>query len=70
MFSLNTQDFLKGLLVAVFSAVLGLAYQVISQSGFTGLDYKQILQVAILAALSYLIKNYFTDSEGKFLGKI
>jgi len=68
MFSLQTRDFIKGLIVFVIGAVLAALYQML-QNGFA-VDYNQIIQIAILSGLSYLLKNLFSNSEGKFLGKI
>jgi K+-sensing histidine kinase KdpD len=66
--SLNLNDFTKGLIVAVFSAVLGFCYQFIQNNGlsFTSTDLKEVLTIAILSAMSYLIKNLFTNNKGEF----
>ncbi len=69
MFALKLNDFTKGLAVAVLSAVLTTLYQML-QNGFGAIDYNQILLIAILSAISYLTKNFFSDSEGRILGKI
>lgn len=73
LFNLNLNDFFKGLVVAVLSAVLQFLYQLIVAHGFdiTKTDLQQLLSVAALAGLSYLAKNFLTDkSTGKFIGKI
>lgn len=71
LFSLESKDYIKGLLVAMLSAGVQLLYTVMSQGGslFT-VDWKNLLNVSIVAGLSYLIKNFFSDHEGKFGGKI
>ena len=43
IFRLDIKDFSRGLLVAVFGAVLTTLLQMI-QNGFNGIDYKQIFQ--------------------------
>ena len=65
--SLNQQDFLKGLLVAVFAAVISFLYQLLSQGGdvFNLVTLQQMGNVALLAALGYLSKNLQTNSEGQ-----
>lgn len=67
IFSLNVSDFVKGLVVAIFGAVLNLLYTMLG-NGFSSIDWKSVAQTAILAGISYLMKNYFTDSEGKIVG--
>ena len=67
LFNLNAQDFFKGLLVAVGSAVLSLIEQMLQNGG--GIDWRVIGTSALCAGIAYLIKNFFTDNQGKFLGK-
>lgn len=69
--SLQAKDYIKGLIVAMLSAAVQILYSFLSQGGnlFT-VDWKDLLNVSIVAGLSYLIKNFFTDHEGKFGGKI
>ena len=69
LFSLQTKDFLKGLLIAVLSSVFAILLQMLN-NGFDGINLKQLALVAITSGLSYLLKNYLTDSNGKILGKI
>lgn len=68
LWKLTNNDFIKGFLVTVLSAVLTLLYGAI-QSGGT-IDWKQIGQVAAATGIAYIIKQFGTDSSGKFLGKI
>jgi len=67
LFNLNVQDFFKGLLVAVGSAVLSLIEQTLQNGG--NIDWRVIGTSALCAGIAYLIKNFFTDDQGKFLGK-
>lgn len=57
-FSLNLNDFWKGLLVAVGGAVFQLIWDVIN-SGSLDFDWAAIGRTALLAALAYLGKNFF-----------
>lgn len=66
--TLNTKDFIKGLLVAVLSAVVTILYNTI-QSGSLAFDWKQIGVVALTSALAYIMKNLFSNSTGGFLKK-
>ena len=68
LFRLNWEDFGKSLVVAVLTAVLGFLYQLIKNQGLdiSVADLQQMIQVAVLAAISYLSKNLLTNSEGKF----
>lgn len=65
---LNWSDFGKGLLLAVFVAILGFVQQLLKEKGLdiTGEDLKSILTMAIDTAIAYLVKNLFTNSEGQF----
>jgi hypothetical protein len=76
MFTLNWKSVLKGLAVAVFAgAILPIAAMVQTPGfDFTQVDLNGILVLAINGALvgftSYLTKEFFTDHNGKFMGKI
>lgn len=65
---LNVQDFFKGLVVAVLSAVVTFLYNTM-ESGEVVLDWKAIGTASLTAALAYIIKNYLTNSDGNFLKK-
>ena len=64
---LNLLDFGKGLLVAVIAAVITLLYEVIQVGGdlFAPGQLKVIGLTALAAALAYILKNLFTNSEGE-----
>lgn len=68
---LNKNDFIKGLVVAVLSAVLTLVLKLLDANGLmvTSADLQTIGTVALTAAVSYLIKNLGTDDQGKLGGK-
>jgi hypothetical protein len=62
--NLNTSDFLKGLLMAVLSSVITIVYQTV-EAGSLVFDWKAIGTMAITSALAYIMKNLFTNSNGK-----
>ena len=66
LFSLNLNDWLKGLVVAIISAVLTLLIQQL-QTG--NIDWKDVAGVGAIAGMSYILKNLATSDEGKLLGK-
>ncbi len=68
LFDLSWRDLVKGLIMAVGSAVLTALYQAITNGG--QIDWNVIGTVGISAAVAYLIKNVFTDESGKLGGKI
>lgn len=68
MGTLNVQDFFKGLIIAVLTAVVTFLYGTID-SGQIVLNWKQIAITSLSAALAYIIKNYLTGADGKFLKK-
>jgi len=68
IFTLNSSDFLKGLIMAVLSSVITVVYQTI-ESGSLVFDWKAIGTMALTTALAYIMKNLFTNSTGKFFGK-
>lgn len=68
MFSLKIRDFLNGVVTAIIGAVLVFIQQSLTSN--QPIDYKTISIVALTAGLSYITNTYFSDSDGKFLGKI
>ena len=64
----NTQDWLKGLIMTVITAALTLIYQLLLNGA--QIDWKQVGVVAATAGVGYLLKQLGTDTEGKFFGKI
>ena len=68
LWELSGNDFFKGMIVAVLTAVLDTVYQVMQTGGISALDYKAIGSVAAFALVAYLVKNFGTDHNGKILG--
>ena len=66
--SINLQDFFKGLIVAVLTAIVTVLYSTI-ESGAIVFNVKQLLVTSLSAALAYIIKNYLSNEEGVFLKK-
>jgi hypothetical protein len=66
--NLNTADFIKGLIMAVLSSVITIVYQTVELGSFT-FDWKAIGTMALTTAIAYIMKNLFTNSQGKFFGK-
>jgi len=61
--TLNLKDFAKGLLVAVLSAVFGVVTTSL-EAGSLIFDWKAIATIALSAALAYIAKNLFQNSQG------
>jgi len=68
IFTLNKADFLKGLIIAVITAVITILYNTV-QIGSLSFDWKAISTAAASAALAYIMKNLLTNSEDEFLKK-
>jgi len=66
-FSLNWLDLAKGLLVAVFGAILTGVYQAIQAGSlvWTWLFWQPIILTGVGSGLAYLIKNFFSNSSGE-----
>jgi hypothetical protein len=69
-FNLNWRDAARALIMAV----LGAAFVTLQQLIDTGAElnkgsFKLIGMSAITAGVAYVIKNFFSNSEGTFLGK-
>ncbi len=69
-FALDSNDFAKGLIVAVCAAVLTFVANLFQAPGFSfgGIDWGQIGQIALMAGVSYLAKNLLTTQTGSFMG--
>jgi putative exporter of polyketide antibiotics len=68
LFTLNTSDFIKGLLMAVLSTVITIVYQTV-EAGSLVFDWTAIGTMALTSALAYIMKNLFTNSQGKLFKK-
>jgi uncharacterized membrane protein len=67
LFTLAAPDWLKGLIMAGISAVVTYAYQAIQSGTLFNVTFLKGMGLAAAGAiLSYLIKNFFTNSQDKF----
>ena len=66
--TLNSKDFLKGLVVAVITAVITIVYTSV-QAGHLNFDWKAIGVTALSSALAYIMKNLFTNNNDQLLKK-
>lgn len=75
LYSINLKDVTKGLLVAVLIGILQPVLIILKSPGFdfATANWSVIFEVATNGAIagfaSYLMKNFFSDEEGKVLGK-
>jgi hypothetical protein len=65
--TVNLKDWSKGFIIAVISAVLTIIYSSINNGGLTAIDWDSVLQVAVTAAVGYILKNLTTNSNGDFM---
>lgn len=72
MFKLGYKDAIKGVIMSVLSSVLTALLGIIQQNGLalTSTELKTVATVAVTTFLSYLLKNFLTDENDKFVGKI
>jgi hypothetical protein len=63
IYNLNWHDVARGLLLFVLSAVITAVYEAITQNGIGSIEWKEVGGIGVTAALSYLIKNFFTPTE-------
>jgi hypothetical protein len=61
-FSLNTNDLLKGLLLAVLTPVITILIDTLNQGSLT-FDWKHIGVTALSALLAYLVKNFLAPAQ-------
>lgn len=75
LFTLNKSDYVKGLITAVFASAFMTLSGIINQAGFDlfsadwGMILNDVLKVAVATFVGYIGKNFFSDSQGEFLGK-
>ena len=64
--SVDTKDAIKAFIVAVLGSVMGLI-QVTLDAGSLTFDWKAIGLTALAAAGAYILKNWLSNSDDKFL---
>jgi hypothetical protein len=68
LFMLNARDFFKGLILAVITAVITFFANELQIGSSVDLSlFKRMGIAAIIAFLSYLVKNLLTNSKGEIL---
>lgn len=67
----NKNDFIKGLFMTILAAVLTAIYNLIEMEGFdwTHSEVMGVIKVAALTGIAYMLKNLFTNSDGKLAKK-
>lgn len=68
LLKLNINDLVKGLVVAVLSSVLSVVYTALQNGG--AIDWAFVGNAALVATVSYILKQLGTDQDGKLVGKI
>jgi branched-subunit amino acid transport protein len=67
---LNWNDAIKGIVVAIVTALLTGLYQVIQSNGvFDWVTLKPVLIASFGAGISYIVKNLLTNSNNELLKK-
>lgn len=71
LFKLDWGDLLKGFIVAFLTAFITAVYQAIEAGTFelTWLFFKPITLVGLGGGLAYILKNWLTNSNDKFIKK-
>ena len=64
---LNFKDVTGALVSAIIVSVLG---YVMSVGDIFALDYKVLINTAVMTACASILKSLFTDSDGKLFGKV
>jgi uncharacterized membrane protein len=65
---LNSGDFIKGIIVAIFCTFITGFYQLIANGGvFNWLTVKPVVIAAVGSGVAYLTKNLLTNSKGQFM---
>lgn len=69
--NLSTKDFVKGTIVAFIIALLTGLYNGIEAGtfAFTWIFFKPIIMTSLGAMIAYLLKNFLSNSDDKFLKK-
>ncbi len=75
MYKLKLGDVGRGLITAVFAAIVAWLYGVVNAPDFQidmllSVDWGEVLKIALTSGMAYLMKNFFTDSEGKVFGRL
>lgn len=68
LFKLKSKDFWKGMVVAIITAAFTAGVNALeSAENFTSLKWQPIALASLIAFGAYMTKNFFSNSEDKFL---
>ena len=67
LFKINLLDLLKGIVIAIISAILGYLYESLS-NGKT-IRFREIGVVSLTSFLAYITNRFFSNSKGQYLKK-
>jgi hypothetical protein len=66
--TLNSRDFIKGLIIVIICSFITGFYQLVVNGGTVNwITLKPVVIAATGAGVSYLTKNLLTNSKGKFM---
>lgn len=70
LFKLNWTDIGRGVAMAVLGAFLSTFLTALQVPGFQfdTIDWQTLLRGALVAGVAYLVKNFFSDNQGKLGG--
>lgn len=68
LWELTRNDYFKGLVVAILTAVLSFIYQALTDD--KTIELSLVLHTALTAGIAYLLKNLSTAENGKIGGKL
>ena len=66
IFSLSKSDVVKAVVMAILTPAVGYVYDILVNGGV--FSWHQLLQLAVAGGVGYIVKQYFTDSQGNILG--
>lgn len=70
LFKLNEKDLIRGLIMAVMTAIFGSLIQLIQNgSNISVTDMQEVARAVIIVVLAYLSKNLATSEDGKLGGR-
>lgn len=67
LFKINLLDLLKGVVIAIISAILGYLYESLSNGKI--IRFKEIGVVSLTSFLAYITNRFFSNSKGQYLKK-
>lgn len=67
LFKINLLDLLKGIVIAIISAILGYLYESLSNGKI--IRFREIGVVSLTSFLAYITNRFFSNSKGQYLKK-